>query len=180
MEPTSALLKALEFAAAKHRDQRRKGRGSSPYINHSIEVARALAEIGGVTDPEILSAAILHDTVEDTQTTPEELDEVFGARIRSLVKEMTDDKSITSALRKQLQIVHAPALSPGARLIKLGDKLCNVHDVIHDPPASWDPVRRRAYLAWARAVVDQIRGTNAALEDAFDKLLAEGLAVLSG
>lgn len=178
MEPTTLLLRALEFAAAKHRDQRRKGRGASPYINHPIEVARALAEIGGVTDPEILAAAILHDTVEDTQTLPEELEERFGSRIRSLVEEMTDDKSISQPERKRLQIVHAPTLSPGAKLVKLGDKLCNVHDVIHDPPPSWDPVRRRAYLEWAKEVVDQIRGTNPALEETFDKLLAEGVAAL--
>ncbi len=180
MEPTTALLKALEFAAAKHRDQRRKGRGASPYINHPIEVARALAEIGGVSDPDILSAAILHDTVEDTQTTPAELQEIFGARVRSLVEEVTDDKKLTKAEQRRLQIVHAPTLSPGARLIKLGDKLCNVHDVIHDPPPSWDPNRRREYLAWAAEVVSQIRGTNAALEETFSKVLAEGLAVLGG
>lgn len=180
MEPTTALLKALEFAAAKHRDQRRKGRGASPYINHPIEVARALAEIGGVSDPDILTAAILHDTVEDTQTTPAELQEIFGARVRSLVEEVTDDKKLTRAEQRRLQIVHAPTLSPGARLIKLGDKLCNVHDVIHDPPPSWDPNRRREYLAWAAEVVSQIRGTNTALEETFTKVLAEGLAVLGG
>jgi guanosine-3',5'-bis(diphosphate) 3'-pyrophosphohydrolase len=178
MQPTLLLLQALEFAAAKHRDQRRKGRGASPYINHPIEVARALADIGGVTDPEILAAAILHDTVEDTQTTPDELEQRFGARIRSLVEEMTDDKRISQPERKRLQIVHAPTLSPGARLVKLGDKLCNVKDVIHDPPPHWDPERRRAYLAWAKEVVDQIRGTNPALEQAFDKVMAEGMAVL--
>jgi len=178
MQPTLLLLQALEFAAAKHRDQRRKGRGASPYINHPIEVARALADIGGVTDAEILAAAVLHDTVEDTQTTPEELEQRFGARIRSLVEEMTDDKRVSQPERKRLQIVHAPTLSPGARLVKLGDKLCNVTDVIHDPPPNWDPERRRAYLAWAKEVVDQIRGTNAALEHAFDKRFAEGMAVL--
>jgi guanosine-3',5'-bis(diphosphate) 3'-pyrophosphohydrolase len=180
MQPTLLLLQALEFAAAKHRDQRRKGRGASPYINHPIEVARALADIGTVTDPEILAAAILHDTVEDTQTTPEELAQRFGARVRSLVEEMTDDKKLSKAEQRRLQIVHAPTLSPGARLVKLGDKLCNVRDVIHDPPPTWDPDRRRAYLAWAKEVVDQIRGTNAALEEAFDKVIAEGMAVLGG
>jgi guanosine-3',5'-bis(diphosphate) 3'-pyrophosphohydrolase len=178
MQPTLLLLQALEFAAAKHRDQRRKGRGASPYINHPIEVARALADIGGVTDPDILSAAILHDTVEDTQTTPVELEHRFGARVRSLVEEVTDDKKLSKAEQRRLQIVHAPTLSPGARLIKLGDKLCNVRDVIHDPPPSWDPVRRREYLAWAAEVVSQIRGANAALEQAFDKVLVEGMSVL--
>ena len=180
MQPTTLLLRALEFAAAKHRDQRRKGRGASPYINHPIEVARALAEIGGITDPEILAAAILHDTVEDTQTAPDEIEEVFGRRVRTLVEEVTDDKKLSRAEQRRLQIVHAPTLSPGARLIKLGDKLCNVHDVLHDPPPSWDPVRRREYVAWAREVVSQIRGTNAALEETFDKLLQESAAVLDG
>ena len=141
-------------------------------------MARALAEIGGITDPEILAAAILHDTVEDTQTAPDEIEEVFGRRVRTLVEEVTDDKKLTRAEQRRLQIVHAPTLSPGARLIKLGDKLCNVHDVIHDPPPSWDPVRRREYVAWAKEVVSQIRGTNAALEETFDKLMQESAAAL--
>ncbi|HVX87624.1 MAG TPA: hypothetical protein VG940_01765, partial [Gemmatimonadales bacterium] len=115
-----------------------------------------------------------------TQTAPDEIEEVFGRRVRTLVEEVTDDKKLSRAEQRRLQIVHAPTLSPGARLIKLGDKLCNVHDVIHDPPPSWDPVRRREYVAWAKEVVSQIRGTNAALEETFDKLMQESAAALGG
>lgn len=174
------ILRALAFAATKHREQRRKGRGASPYINHPIEVARTLAEVGGVTDAEILAAAVLHDTLEDTEATAAELEREFGARIRSLVEEVSDDKALSQPERKRLQIVHAPTLSPGARLVKLGDKIANVRDVTHDPPPSWDPARRRAYLNWAREVVDQIRGSNAALEALFDQMVREGMAALDG
>ena len=77
------ILRAIDFAARKHRDQRRKDEEASPYINHPISVSLLLADIGGIADAEVLSAAILHDTLEDTDTTTEELEAVFGMRIAS-------------------------------------------------------------------------------------------------
>ena len=116
------------------RDQRRKDEESSPYINHPISVSLVLAEIGGIADVEVLSPAILHDTLEDTDTTPAELDATFGGRIRRLVEEVTDDKRLPKAKRKELQIEHAAHLSQDAVLIKLADKISNVLDVMHSPP----------------------------------------------
>jgi guanosine-3',5'-bis(diphosphate) 3'-pyrophosphohydrolase len=168
------VLRAIDFAARKHRDQRRKDEEASPYINHPISVSLLLAEIGGITDAEILSAAILHDTLEDTDTTPEELDAAFGLRVRKLVEEVTDDKHLLKAKRKELQIVHAAQLSPDAVLIKLGDKIANVRDVTHSPPKDWNMERRREYLDWAEAVVRNCRKVNAALEQHFSHLLAAG------
>ena len=162
------LLKALAFAAHKHRDQRRKDPEASPYINHPIALADVLVNEGGVTDFEVLCAALLHDTVEDTATTPEELAEAFGARIAGIVAEVTDDTRLPKAERKRLQVEHARRLSPQARLVKLADKICNLRDVALRPPASWDLARRREYFDWAKQVVDGLRGVHPTLEGAFD------------
>ena len=168
------LLQAIEFAARKHKDQRRKDEEASPYINHPVSVALLLAERGKVTDPEILAAAILHDTLEDTDTTPEELEAAFGMRIRKLVEEVTDDKRLPKADRKQLQIDHACQLSGDAVLIKLGDKISNVLDVTYSPSTNWDLQRRREYLDWAEAVVNNCSRANNALVTYFAQVLEEG------
>jgi len=162
------LLKALAFAAHKHRDQRRKDPEASPYINHPIALADVLVNEGGVTDFEVLCAALLHDTVEDTATTPEELAEVFGTRIADIVAEVTDDTRLPKAERKRLQIEHARTLSPQARLVKLADKICNLRDVAERPPAKWDLQRRQEYFEWAKRVIDGVRGASPKLEAAFD------------
>jgi guanosine-3',5'-bis(diphosphate) 3'-pyrophosphohydrolase len=145
-------FRALTFAAYKHRHQRRKGVDSVPYV----------------TDTATIAAAILHDTVEDTETTLLELENEFGATIAKLVAELSDNKSLPSEKRKRLQIEHAPSLSPRARLVKLADKICNLRDMIGDPPKGWSLKRKQEYFDWGKSVVDQIRGTNAALEQAFD------------
>ena len=166
------LLKALAFAAHKHRDQRRKDREASPYINHPIALADVLVNEGGVTDMEVLCAAMLHDTLEDTATTAQELARAFGARIASIVVEVTDDKNLPKAERKRMQIEHAPGLSKEAKLVKLADKICNLRDVAERPPEGWDLARRREYFDWAKRVVDGLRGTHAKLEAAFDAAYA--------
>jgi len=168
------ILRAADFAARKHRLQKRKDEESSPYVNHPLAVALLLADVGGVNDPEVLAAAILHDTLEDTETTPAELEAAFGARVRALVEAVTDDKKLRKAERKQLQIDHAGALSPDAVLIKLGDKIANVADVTHSPPSMWDLARRKEYLDWAAAVVANCPKVNAALEARFAEVLEEG------
>lgn len=171
------LLKALAFAAHKHRDQRRKDADASPYINHPIALADVLVNEGGVTDFEVLCAALLHDTVEDTATTHEELVDAFGERIARIVAEVTDDKTLPKAERKRLQIEHAPRISRAAQLVKLADKLVNLRDVAERPPAKWDLARRREYFDWARQVVDGLRGAPGEemrrLEAAFDAAYAK-------
>jgi len=167
------ILKALEFAATKHRDQRRKDREASPYINHPIALANVLCNEGGVTDVEVICAALLHDTVEDTETSVTELEELFGKRISSIVREVSDDKRLPKAERKRLQIEHAGALSDGAKLVKLADKICNLRDVLTSPPADWPLPRRQEYFDWAKQVVDRIRGMNGKLEAIFDAIYAK-------
>lgn len=178
-EDAGLLLKALKFSADKHRDQRRKDQVRSPYINHPIEVAQLLWEIGNVREINVLLAALLHDTIEDTKTAPAEISDLFGDEVLSLVLEVSDDKSLPKAERKRLQIEHAPHRSTGAKLIKLADKTCNVHDVGNSPPEDWSLERRRDYLIWTEQVVAGLRGTNPALETHYDEELAKGRSLLS-
>ena len=170
------LFRALAFAAHKHRDQRRKDAEASPYINHPIALAEVLAGEGGVIDAEVLAAALLHDTIEDTATSIEELRAQFGERIAGMVAEVTDDKALPKTERKRLQVEHASALSRGAKLVKLADKICNLRDVAERPPAKWDLERRREYFDWAKRVIDGARGAPEAsmrkLAAAFDAAYA--------
>ena len=133
-QDTARLLAAIEFASRKHSTQRRKDGDASPYINHPIAVAHLLADTGGVTELVTLMAAVLHDTIEDTETTPSELAEHFGPIVLKVVEELTDDKTLDKAVRKQLQIEHAPHLSARAKAIKLADKIANLRDVMESPP----------------------------------------------
>ena len=162
------FARAASFAAQKHSTQRRKDAEASPYINHPLALATLLANEGGVEDVDVLCAAVLHDTIEDTATTAAELAARFGAEVAAVVVEVTDDKTLPKLQRKQLQIEHAPHLSRPAKLVKLADKLCNLRDIIEAPPANWALERRAAYVTWTRDVVAGLRGTCPPLEAAFD------------
>lgn len=172
MSDLSKLLQAISFSAKKHRFQRRKGGDAEPYINHPLEVANLISSVGKVNDYEILMAAVLHDTVEDTETTAAELTELFGKNVCQMVLEVTDDKSLPKKERKQLQIEHAPHLSVGAKHVKLCDKISNVTDVLNNPPEDWSDERKTEYIVWAGKVVEGLRGVNKNLEDYFDKIIA--------
>ncbi len=170
---TSEFLRALSFAAYKHRDQRRKD-NKTPYINHPIAVANILLNEADVTSENVLIAALLHDTVEDTDTTFEEIEQRFGLTVRDIVDEVTDDKSLPKAVRKQQQIDHAGGLSDPAKLIKFADKTANLRDITAAPPEGWSAARIDDYLEWGKAVVNQIRGTHAQLEALFDQAYEQG------
>ena len=174
------LLQALHFAAEKHRHQRRKDHDRSPYINHPIDVAMTLWKVAGVRDTATLIAAILHDTLEDTAATPEEIEELFGPDVLALVQEVTDDKRLPREERKRLQVVHAPGKSAAAKLIKLADKLHNVRDVGHSPPPDWSLQRRVEYLDWTERVVAGLRGANPALEALYDETMCEARELVQG
>ena len=162
------LFTALGFAAHKHRDQRRKDVDATPYINHPIAVAKVLIDIGKIDDINILCAALLHDTIEDTETSAEELTREFGPAISEIVQEVTDDKTQPKQVRKQAQIDHAPHLSTKARAVKLADKISNLRDVSDCPPPDWTLERRQEYFDWAKRVIDGLRGDWPELEEAFD------------
>jgi guanosine-3',5'-bis(diphosphate) 3'-pyrophosphohydrolase len=164
-----AVLEALQFAARKHRDQRRKDLEASPYINHPIALAHVLWHEGRVRDPAVIAAALLHDTIEDTDTTPEELRERFGRKVAAIVMEVTDDRSLPKAERKRLQVEHASRISREAKLVKLADKICNLRDMGESPPMTWPRSRKREYFEWAKRVVDALRGVSPRLEALFDE-----------
>lgn len=165
------LIKAIAFAADKHRKQRRKDVDGSPYINHPISLADVLVNEGNVTDVTVLCAAVLHDTIEDTNTTREELALLFGDPIASIVLEVTDNKSLDKQVRKQLQIEHASNISKEAKLVKLADKICNLRDILTSPPAGWSLERKQDYFEWVGKVAVGLRGTNLQLETMLDELL---------
>ena len=162
------ILEAATFAAQKHTKQKRKD-DVQPYINHPIEVADLLVNVGQVEDTDMIVAALLHDTVEDCGVTFEEIAEKFGDPVAGYVRELTDDKSLPKGERKQLQIEHAPHLSPQAKQIKLADKISNVRDMIESPPDGWSIERRREYVEWGEKVVAGLRGSNKDLERRFDE-----------
>jgi guanosine-3',5'-bis(diphosphate) 3'-pyrophosphohydrolase len=162
------LVKALSFAAEKHRDQRRKDDHGSPYINHPIALVRLLCVEAGVTDKVTLCAAFLHDTIEDTDATADELEAQFGGSVSRVVMEVTDDKHLPKAERKRLQIERAASASHQAKLVKLADKICNLRDVYERPPVGWSLARQQEYFDWAWQVVRGIRGTHPGLESLFD------------
>ena len=164
------IMKAMKFAAEKHRGQSRKDAANTPYINHPISVAGLLINAGGITDSNVIAAALLHDTVEDTDATVDDIEEIFGKTIRNIVIEVTDDKSLPSPERKRLQIEHAARLSHEARLVKLADKISNLQDIVTSPPVKWSLERKREYFDWAKEVIDQLRGTNEKLEALFDEI----------
>jgi (p)ppGpp synthase/HD superfamily hydrolase len=172
---TAGLLLALSFAARKHQRQRRKGADAPPFINHAIDVAHILAHEGGITDPVTLQAAVLHDTLEDTDTDPREIEALFGREVRRIVEEVSDDRALGGDERRAAQVARAPVLSTRAKLIRLADKIANVQAVCWSPPLDWSHERRRDYLEWTDRVIAGCRGCSPALERLYDAALKEGL-----
>ncbi len=170
----SLVFKAFSFAAEKHIGHRKRDQKSSPYINHPIKVADTLWNIGEVRDAITIISAILHDTLEHTDTTLRELGSNFGSEVSSVVKEVSDDMSLPEQLRKRLQIEHAPQLSERAKLIKLADKICNIHDKIHSPPKNWSLKKRKSYLDWTKEVVNNLQMKDSKLTLYYERLLKQG------
>jgi guanosine-3',5'-bis(diphosphate) 3'-pyrophosphohydrolase len=169
------LLRAFAFAAEKHRNHRRKDVNASPYINHLISAARILAEEGQVTDMDLIVAAILHDTIEDTETTYAELEAQFGTLVAEIVREVTDDTTLRKAARKQLQEQRAPNASSRAKQLMIADKISNILDIIHHPPSGWSLERRQEYIVWAGRVVAGCRDVNWRLDHAYDQTVSHAL-----
>ncbi len=163
------VTRALDYAAKKHVDQRRKGEAQEPYVNHLIEVANLLTEATNGDDANLVIAGVLHDCIEDQGVTYEELVGRFGRDVADIVREVTDDKSLLKAERKRLQIEHAPHASARARMLKIADKTSNLRAMVASPPSGWDEQRKRDYFTWAQAVVAGCRGVNAFLETKFDE-----------
>jgi GTP diphosphokinase / guanosine-3',5'-bis(diphosphate) 3'-diphosphatase len=174
------LARAWRVAAERHVDQRRKGNRAEPYVNHLAEVADLVAEATAGRDANLVAAAVLHDTIEDTGMTRLELERQFGVDVARLVAEVSDDTRLSRQERKRLQVAHAPGKSGRAKLLKLADKTSNLRSIAHSPPAEWSLDRRREYLMWARDVVLGLRGVNPWLEAEFDRTAADLELMLKG
>lgn len=175
------LMQACDYAARRHAGQTRDGAAREPYVNHVIEVAARVAA-SPAADEVLVIGALLHDVIEDTDGTAEEIAALFGAEVAALVLEVTDDKSLPKAERKARQEATVASKSAQARRIKLADKAANLAALCDSPPVDWDAARRRAYLDWALRVIAGCRGVDAVLEAAFDAEAARvhralGLAV---
>lgn len=171
LETARQVLTAARFAALKHANQRRKGAAAEPYLNHLLEVAELVSMALTEPDTNLVMAAILHDTIEDTDTTRTELIRHFGTDVADLVAEVTDDKSLPKQDRKRLQIEHAPGKSARAQIIKLADKISNLRSILFSPPADWDSQRKQEYVEWAKRVIGGLSTPNAFLKAEFDRLV---------
>ena len=169
LPPLRLVSEAAELAARRHNGMARKGRGNEPYINHLAEVANLLSTATDGADAELVAAGWLHDSIEDTETTREELAQKFSERVASLVVECTDDMNLPKAERRRLQVVHAPHKSPSAKLIKIADKISNIGARIHPDPSAEERDDLVDYTNWAEQVVAGCRGGNAFLDQTFDK-----------
>lgn len=174
MKPALLIAKAFNFSAQKHSAQRRKGAAAEPYVNHLAEVANLIAENTNGDDVTAVVAGILHDTLEDTQTTYAELVTEFGSALADIVMEVTDDKSLPKTERKRLQIEHAGHVSDTAKIVKMADKISNLRAILTSPPPDWTDQRKLKYFVWAKAVVDQCRSVNKGLATVFDTVYTQG------
>jgi guanosine-3',5'-bis(diphosphate) 3'-pyrophosphohydrolase len=172
------VLEAAHFAAEKHTHQRRKNVEDIPYVNHLLEVANLLASVGNVSDEDVLSAALLHDTIEDTGTEEREIEAVFGCRVLGYVLEVSDNKALPKAERKRLQVKHAHALSEGATLIKLADRISNLRSIAAEAPKGWTVDRQEEYFRWSMEVFEQLPRVNEALENLLLKVHVSGLEIV--
>jgi (p)ppGpp synthase/HD superfamily hydrolase len=166
------VLRAADAAARWHVNQRRKGAAQEPYVTHLLEVANLVAEATAGADPNLIVAALLHDGIEDQGVTREEIAAQFDDDVADLVVEVTDNKKLPKAERKQLQIKHAPKLTPRAKILKLADKISNLRSVATSPPADWRMQRRIDYVIWTTEVVRGLRGVSSLLEQEFDRATA--------
>ncbi|VBB18657.1 putative guanosine-3' 5'-bis(diphosphate) 3'-pyrophosphohydrolase MESH1 [Yasminevirus sp. GU-2018] len=177
-EPTSnqssskTILKAVKYAAECHRDQRRKDQFKTPYINHPVEVAEFLANLG-VTDVNTLVGCILHDVLEDTDGTEQQISDLFGDVVLRIVLDCSDDKSLDKIQRKRLQISHAEDIRPEAKLVKLADKYSNISGLLTHPPTSWSEEEIKGYVHWGMAVCRNLYGVNETVDNELRKLFSQ-------
>ncbi len=172
MSDVLLLARAFAFAAEHHSGQTRKGEAAEPYVNHVADVARRVAEATDGSDAGLVVAALLHDTVEDTRATEEDVRAAFGDDIADLVMEVTDDKSLPNEARKQAQIDHAPHLTERAKRLKLADKASNLTQIVESPPRDWSAERKRDYAGWAERVLEGLRGVDARMERTLEHAIA--------
>jgi len=175
MKETNTLYdKALTFAEKHHSGQMRDD-GATPYIEHPKKVAKILREVAGVTDESILSAGLLHDMIEDSEVSYDDLEKAFGVRIAGLVAELTNDKRLPKQLSREDLIRRLPGMSQEAALIKLADIYSNAQDM---GSADWTEERKAKYLVYLRRIVETISKSKPTLSPKLEKSISEYLQTL--
>ena len=149
MQEWIQVLKAADGAARWHVHQRRKGPAAEPYINHLVEVALLVADATGGKDTNLVIAALLHDAIEDCEVPRDLIAKTFGQDVASLVEEVTDDKSLPKAVRKDEQVKTAATKSPRAKVLKLADKVSNLRAIAASAPSNWSVKRTLEYVRWS-------------------------------
>ena len=178
LAPLRLVSEAALLAAQRHSGMARKGRGNEPYINHLAEVANLVSEASGGADAELVAAGWLHDIIEDTATTREELADRFSVRVAALVVEVSDDMDLPRDERRRLQVVGAPHKSPDAKLIKIADKISNIRGRIAPEPSAEERADLADYVGWAEQVVSGCRGGNVWLDRTFDETVTKARSTL--
>jgi (p)ppGpp synthase/HD superfamily hydrolase len=176
MDKTFLLLDSISFAADKHKLQRRKGTLKIPYINHPVKVCRFISACGEV-NMDLLVAAVLHDVVEDTDTSEKEISDKYGNKVASIVMEVTDNMALPKKKRKELQITKASQLSREAKIIKIADKASNIEDILIYP-LLWTKSRKLEYIEWSYMVFQGCKGQNNLLDEKFLEVYSKGLKLL--
>lgn len=167
------ILAAIEFATDKHKDQVRKNKDKSPYITHPLLVTLYLVEDGKVRDSQLITAALLHDTVSDSVATSDEIQKKFGKQVALYVGEMTEDKGAPRAERKRRQVIAAAHQSLGAAQIRMADQLCNLKELRTTPPEDWNRTRIDEYYHWSQSVLDRLPTANPELKKATSHVIEE-------
>lgn len=173
--PLHPLMEALLFSAHEHRKTRRKDQ-ITPYINHPLAVVYKLIE-HGIRDEQLLCAAAMHDLIENEHTDPAEIEARFGPDVLEIVLEVTDNQLLSKSDRRRLQVDKSHALSGRAKLLKMADKICNMSDLLNNPPPGWDVRLIRSYAEWSAECMSGYRtGECPTLEKEFDDTVSAVLA----
>jgi|GEM_PF-1284900 len=169
--PIDKVLQAMVDATAHHAGQYRKAE-HVPYIIHPLRVCRNLWDEAHVRAPDVIIAALLHDSVEDTSMTLEDLEAKYGKGVALIVNDVTNDPNLDSEANKQRQVDHAPYLSVGGKLVKLADRLDNLRDLYRNPPPSWSQEKVDGYYAWGEKLLEALRGVSPTLEQGIARVVA--------
>ena len=143
-----------------------------PYICHPIDVCLVLSQ-AGIDDEDVLCAGMLHDVVEDCGISHADIAKEFGLKIAYLVSEVSDDPDLHGDERKNAQIEKVKSISESAKLIKVADKICNLKDILWNPPVDWDVLQKEKYRDFAKAVFDSANVSNQFLINLFNSVISE-------
>jgi (p)ppGpp synthase/HD superfamily hydrolase len=157
------IAEATLFAAKAHFGQTRNQNNQIPYIVHPLRVSYLLWNEGNINNAHLLVAALLHDVLEDTEVSRQEIFNKFGSSILTLVEELTDKPKPTA----QEEALSALKMSKEAKTIKLADRTHNLRDLIDHPPKIWDFEKVSGFLNRSKILFENLRNTHPVLEKCY-------------